>query len=469
MEEKENVQIETPTTEQPVKVETPVTTTSSDGFVCAEAGPIMEITSKEEPKENFFVKNKILIGGITAAVLTVVVLTFIFLPRMSKMSVPSTDSGKNILDATSASDQLISVLKLESGSELPAYKLFFNNSKEIKNEYQVKFYLEDRELTLDEVSEEEDNKRYLKGTNIYTVKLVSKNETLTTKLEVVDTEKPSVVLKTINVNYGEEYNPKDFVNQYDDNSREYAYTVSFQDENQKKFNESGKHTVTINVCDTSNNCLEQRGTVIVGDKSLTLTGTKEQQIVVKTEELKYGIKKVTYVNVIYNVYKDGSTEELRRGAEEITIDQSGFNGTVKDMVKEMLENYASYNTSRQTILNQTNAYRKEANLKELELDKNLSEVATLRAMELAYSGSFSHTRPNGSEWTTIWEEYNGKERTVAMAENIAGEFESDTEVCERWHLSKSHNAIMMEPRFTKIGIGKYTYNGKTFWVQHFSE
>ena len=159
MEEKENIQTETATTEQTVNVETPVTTTSSDGFVCAEAGPIMEITSKEEPKENFFVKNKILIGGITAAVLTIVVLAFIFLPRISQMSVPSTDSGKSILDATSASDQLISALKLESGSELPAYKLFFNNSKEIKNEYQVKFYLEDRELTLDEVSEEENGKR----------------------------------------------------------------------------------------------------------------------------------------------------------------------------------------------------------------------------------------------------------------------------------------------------------------------
>lgn len=469
MEEKETVQIEATTPEQTTEVKNPTITTSSDGFVCAEAGPIMEVVTKEEKKENFFVKNKTLIGGITAAVLTIVMLAIVFVPRIFNMAVPNISSSKKINDSVSSSSQLISVLKLESGSELPKYTLFFNNSKEIANTYEVKYYLEGSELTLDDVSEEDSGKRYLKGTNTYTIKLVSKNETLTTKLEVVDTEKPSVVLKTINVNYGEEYNPKDFVNQYDDNSREYAFTVNFHDESQKKFRESGKHTVTISICDTSNNCLEQRGTVIVGDKSLALSGTKEQKIVVKTEELKYGIKKVTYVNVIYNIYKDGSTEELRRGAEEVTIDQSGFNGTVKDMVKEMLENYASYNSSRQTILNQTNAYRKEANLKELELDESLSKVATLRAMELAYSGSFSHTRPNGSEWTTIWEEYNGKERTVAMAENIAGDFESDTEVCERWHLSKSHNTIMLEPRFTKIGIGKYTYNGKTYWVQHFSE
>lgn len=442
---------------------------SNDEFVCAEAGPIMDIPIQSAKKENFFTKNKILISGITAGILTVLLLFIVFTPHLSRMATPDIESSKNIIDTYDAEGQLISLLKLESGSKIPTYQMFFNNSKGLPHTYEIKYYLGEQELTLDEVSIEENNDRYLVGTNNYTIKLIKDNEILTSKLEVIDTQKPSVILKNINVNYGEEYNPKDFVNQYDDNSREYAFTVTLKDDNQKKFTESGNHTVNIQVCDTSNNCLEQRGTVIVGDKSLAITGTKEEQVILKTEDLKYGIKKITYVNVIYNIFKDGSKEELRRGTEIVSTNQSGFNGTVQSMSQEMLENYTSYESSRTTILNQTNAYRREDGLSELVLDKKLSEVATLRAMELAYSGEFSHTRPNGKEWTTIWEEYTGEERNVVMAENIAGAFETDLEVCEKWRLSESHNTIMVEPRFTKIGIGKYTFNGKTYWVQHFSE
>ena len=419
--------------------------------------------------DNFFAKHKTLVGGITAAVLTLAVLGAVFIPTLNKMAIPDPDSGKNIEDSYTESDKLISILKLETGSKLPEYTMYFNNSKELKNTYEVKYYLDNQELTLDDISVEDKSVRYLKGTNLYTVKLISEIETLTTTLQVVDTEKPTVVLKAINVNYGEEYNPKDFVNQYDDNSKEYTFTVKLKDENQKIFNQSGRHTVNILVCDSSNNCTEQRATIIVGDKSQALTGTKEQKVTIKTEDMKYGLKKVTYVNVTYNVYSDGSTEELRRGTEEIAIDQSEFNGTATTMKEEMLSMYDSYEGTRTTILSKTNEYRREQGLKELTLDKNLSEVATLRAMELAYSGKLEHTRPNGSEWNTLWSEYNGKDRNSVMAENIAGEYETDLEVVTEWHNSKSHNAIMLESRFTKIGIGKYSFNGKTYWVQHFSE
>lgn len=462
--------VEAPTIEQSTPVE-PVSqevVAPQQEFVCAEAAPVAPIITKTK-KENFFVKNKVLIGGITAAVLTIVILCAVFIPHISRLSIPDPDTGKNIQDSYSDANNLISILKLESGSKIPKYEVFFNNSKELYNEYEIEYYLGEQSLTLDDISIEENGSRYLKGTNTYTVKLISEAETLTTSLEVVDTQKPAVVLKTLNVNYGEEYNPKDFVNQYDDNSKDYAFTVVLKDKTQNKFSQSGRHTVHISICDSSNNCVEQRATVVVGDKSQALVGTKDQKITVKTEDMKYGLKKVTYVNVTYNVFNDGSTEELRRGSEQIEVDQSGFNGTAASMKEEMLENYVSYNSARTAILNKTNEYRKEKGLKELTLDQKLSEVATLRAMEIAYSGKLEHTRPNGNDWTTMWEEYNDKKRSTVMAENVAGEYETDLEVCEEWHKSKSHNAIMLEERFTKIGIGKYSFNGKTYWVQHFEE
>ena len=295
---------------EPVSVQTPEPIESKPEFVCTEAARPVEPIKQVPKKESFFKKHKALIGGITAGALTLAVLGAVFIPRLQYLSIPDPNSGKNI-ETNSNKNLLISVLKLESGSKMPTYDMFF--SEEVAENYEIRYFLKDQQLTLDDVSIVDNEVRYLKGTDTYKIELVSENETLTTSLEVIDTQKPAVVLKTINVNFAEEYNPKDFVNQYDDNSREYAFTVKLKDESQKSFNKSGQHSVMIEVCDTSDNCTDQRATVIVGDKSNSLLGTKEKEIIIKTEEMKYGLKKVTNVNVTYNIYKDGSTEELRRG------------------------------------------------------------------------------------------------------------------------------------------------------------
>lgn len=453
--------------EAPVSTPTPAPVESKPEFVCTEAARPVEPVITPKKKESFFSKHKALIGGITAGALTIAILCAVFIPKLKNLAIPDPNAGKSI-ETNSNKDKLITVLKLESGSKLPTYTMFFSDTN-FEEQYEIKYYLNEQELTLDDISVEEKDVRYLKGTKTYKIELVSETETLTTSLEVIDTQKPAVVLKTINVNFAEEYNPKDFVNQYDDNSREYAFTVKLKDENQKSFNKSGQHSVMIAVCDTSDNCTDQRGTVIVGDKSDALLGTKEKEITVKTEDMKYGLKKVTYVNVTYNVFKDGSTEELRRSSEQIKVDQSGFNGTVATMKSEMETTYKSYASSRTTILLKTNEYRKEKGVATLTLDEELSKIAMLRAMEIAYSGVMSHTRPNKQDWITIVDEYTGKERETRMAENVAGEYDTDVEVVTEWHNSKSHNAIMLEGNFTKIGIGKYSFNGKTYWVQLFSE
>ena len=115
-------------------------------------------------------------------------------------------------------------------------------------------------------------------------------------------------------------------------------------------------------------------------------------------------------------------------------------------------------TFRNTILNKTNEYRKEKGVPALVLDEELSKIATLRAMEIAYSGVMSHTRPNKEEWITIVTDYTGKEQEARMAENVAGEYDTDVEVVTEWHYSKSHSSIMMEQNFKKVGIGKYSFN-----------
>ena len=214
--------VETSPVAEPVSVQTPEPIESKPEFVCTEAARPVEPIKQVPKKDSFFKKHKALIGGITAGALTLAVLGAVFIPRLQNLSIPDPNSGKNI-ETNSNKNLLISVLKLESGSKMPTYDMFF--SEEVAENYEIRYFLKDQQLTLDDVSIVDNEVRYLKGTDTYKIELVSENETLTTSLEVIDTQKPAVVLKTINVNFAEEYNPKDFVNQYDDNSREYAFTV----------------------------------------------------------------------------------------------------------------------------------------------------------------------------------------------------------------------------------------------------
>ena len=137
------------------------------------------------------------------------------------------------------------------------------------------------------------------------------------------------------------------------------------------------------------------------------------------------------------------------------------------MKPEAIKLYSATSTVSQTVLRLTNQYRSEVNVTSLTLDKDLSIMATIRAMELAYSGKFSHTRPNGSEWSTLWPEYHGGKVYGIMGENLAFGYSSDEASCEGWRKSKGHYENMINSNFTKMGVGKYTFNGKTYWVQLF--
>ena len=133
--------------------------------------------------------------------------------------------------------------------------------------------------------------------------------------------------------------------------------------------------------------------------------------------------------------------------------------------------YNNLSSTRDTIVTETNKYRSEQGLTGLRVDKTLSILATVRAMEMAYGNKFSHTRPNGKSWDTFWNESGFNFSVPAggtYGENLAYGYTSDLGACNGWRNSEGHYANMINPAYTKIGIGKYTLNGKTYWVQFFS-
>lgn len=107
-----------------------------------------------------------------------------------------------------------------------------------------------------------------------------------------------------------------------------------------------------------------------------------------------------------------------------------------------------------------NAERAKAGLPALTLNRELSANATVRAREII--NSFSHTRPNGSSFSSaITLSY----RTAG--ENIAYGYSSAESVMNGWMNSAGHKANILKSSYTQIGVGVVENRGTLYWVQLF--
>lgn len=301
-----------------------------------------------------------------------------------------------------------------------------------------------------------------------------------------------VEVKTITIYENNKYLANDFVSSYQDNSGDLSYTVYFINAEQANLTKTGTYEITLKVCDVNNVCTEKNTVLKINTKSKNDSKQEEQKptkvesptkkenkvvdkitknVTIKSKDIKYGVKEVTTAKITYNVYSDGTQKEIDRQDIRTKYDFSGFNGTINSMKPEANNLYNNLSSTRDTIVTETNKYRSEQGLTGLRVDKTLSILATVRAMEMAYGNKFSHTRPNGKSWDTFWNESGFNFSVPAggtYGENLAYGYTSDLGACNGWRNSEGHYANMINPAYTKIGIGKYTLNGKTYWVQFFS-
>ncbi|MCL1880750.1 MAG: CAP domain-containing protein [Oscillospiraceae bacterium] len=90
-------------------------------------------------------------------------------------------------------------------------------------------------------------------------------------------------------------------------------------------------------------------------------------------------------------------------------------------------------------------------------------AANLRAREITVY--FSHTRPNGTSWTTTLIENNIPHTTAG--ENLAWGQRTPAEVMQGWMNSRGHRENILNPNFGRIAVGAVQYNGRFYWVQLF--
>ena len=116
------------------------------------------------------------------------------------------------------------------------------------------------------------------------------------------------------------------------------------------------------------------------------------------------------------------------------------------------------------ILNLVNEERAKAGLSALTLDMNITAAANVRAKEIKQS--FSHTRPDGSSFSTALKEQGVSYR--GSGENIAWGQKSPEQVMNGWMNSDGHRANILNKNFTSMGVGYHQdENGVNYWVQLF--
>lgn len=117
------------------------------------------------------------------------------------------------------------------------------------------------------------------------------------------------------------------------------------------------------------------------------------------------------------------------------------------------------------VLQLVNAERGKQGLSALTTTSALTSAADKRATETAQS--FSHTRPNGSSFSTIFAEFGIS--YSASGENIAYGQRTPQEVVTGWMNSPGHRANILNSNFNKMGVGVYqASNGTIYWTQEFT-
>jgi hypothetical protein len=102
-----------------------------------------------------------------------------------------------------------------------------------------------------------------------------------------------------------------------------------------------------------------------------------------------------------------------------------------------------------------NAYRGELGLAPVTLNSELGAAAEYHSADMATNNYFDHYLFDGTDAGTNIQNfgYSG----FPYAENIAAGMETAQEVLTAWQNSPEHNATMINPQYTEIGIGR-AYN-----------
>ncbi|MEG6616990.1 CAP domain-containing protein [Peptococcaceae bacterium 1198_IL3148] len=117
------------------------------------------------------------------------------------------------------------------------------------------------------------------------------------------------------------------------------------------------------------------------------------------------------------------------------------------------------------VVELVNQERSKAGLQPGVVKADLTNVAQLKAEDMANNNYFSHTSPTYGSPFDMMKQF-GINYSYA-GENIAVGYSTPESVMEGWMNSEGHKKNILNPNFTEIGVG-FTTNGY-YWVQEFAK
>ena len=111
--------------------------------------------------------------------------------------------------------------------------------------------------------------------------------------------------------------------------------------------------------------------------------------------------------------------------------------------------------AKQDIIDRTNALRKENGVAVLRVNDRLMQAAQVRADEMAASGIYSHTRPDGRKSNTVTDSKYTGENIHSISELYLEQQQKTLSeaVVNLWSNSKAHADNMTSSRYGEIGVG----------------
>ena len=111
--------------------------------------------------------------------------------------------------------------------------------------------------------------------------------------------------------------------------------------------------------------------------------------------------------------------------------------------------------AKQDIIDRTNALRKENVVAALRVNDRLMQAAQVRADEMAASGIYSHTRPDGRKSNTVTDSKYTGENIHSISELYLDQQQKTLSeaVVNLWSNSKAHADNMTSSRYGEIGVG----------------
>ena len=119
---------------------------------------------------------------------------------------------------------------------------------------------------------------------------------------------------------------------------------------------------------------------------------------------------------------------------------------------------ASMRAAAKAALDGCNNQRAAAGLSALKWSDSLETAAMVRAQEIVTT--WSHTRPNGSDWWTV-------NSNIMYGENLAKGYSSADAAVAAWMASPTHKENIMYGSFKTCGIAIYEIGGTWYWAEEF--